>query len=67
MMEYLNETRREGSLGQAAGDVVVGFEFGHQGDKLHAVCSIRVWSTRVNLSPVLKIFRKTRVFSKAKY
>ena len=33
MMEYLNEARREGSFGQAAGDVVVGFEFGHQGDK----------------------------------
>ena len=33
MMEYLNETWREGSFGQAAGDVVVGFEFGHQGDE----------------------------------
>ena len=33
MMEYLNETQREGSLGQAVGDVVVGFEFGHQGDE----------------------------------
>ena len=33
-MEYLNKTRREVSFGQAAGDVVVGFEFGHQGDEL---------------------------------
>ena len=31
-MEYLIEARREGSFGQAAGDVV-GFEFGHQGDE----------------------------------
>ena len=34
MMEYLNKAWREGSFGQAAGDVVVDFEFGHQGDKL---------------------------------
>ena len=34
MMEYVNETRREGSFGQATGDVIVNFEFGHQGDKL---------------------------------
>ena len=33
-MEYLNETQREVSFGQAAGDVIVGFEFGHQGDQL---------------------------------
>ena len=33
MMEYLNEARREGTFGQAAGDVVVAFEFGHQGDE----------------------------------
>ena len=33
-MEYLNETRREVSSGQAAGDVIVGFEFGHQGAEL---------------------------------
>ena len=33
-MEYLNKTRREVIFGQAARDVIVGFEFGHQGDKL---------------------------------
>ena len=33
-MEYFNETQREVSFGQAAGDVIVGFEFGHQGDEL---------------------------------
>ena len=34
MIEYLNETWREGSFGQAGGDVIVGSEFGHQGDNL---------------------------------
>ena len=34
MMENLNETGREGSFGQAARDVIVNFEFGHQGDEL---------------------------------
>ena len=33
-MEYSNKTQREGSFGQAAGDVIVGFEFSHQRDKL---------------------------------
>ena len=33
-MEYFEETGREGSFGKAAGDVIVGFVFGHQGDKL---------------------------------
>ena len=30
-MEYFEETGREGSFGKAAGDVIVGFVFGHQG------------------------------------
>ena len=34
MMENLNKTGREGSFGQAARDVIVNFEFGHQGAKL---------------------------------
>ena len=33
-MEYLSETQREWCSGQAAGDVVIIFEFGHQGDVL---------------------------------
>ena len=35
--------------------------------RLHAVWSIRVWSTRVKISPVLKILGKIRVFSRSKY
>ena len=34
MMEYVNETQREGSFGPAAGEVIVRFEFSHQGDEL---------------------------------
>ena len=34
---------------------------------VHAVWSIRVWSTRVKISPVLKIFGKIRGFSRSKY
>ena len=37
------------------------------GGGMHAVWSIRVWSTRVKISPVLKIFGKIRVFSRSKY
>ncbi len=36
-------------------------------DVLHAVWSIRVWSTRVKISPVLKIFGKIRIFIGFKY
>ena len=34
MLEYLDETQREGSFGQATGDGVVFFGFCHQGAKL---------------------------------
>ena len=36
-LEYLDETWREGSSGQAAGDGVVFFGFGHQGAELLGV------------------------------
>ena len=37
------------------------------GVAIHAVWSIRVWSTRVKISPVLKIFGKIRIFIGSKY